>query len=190
MYYIKVYENIYGEWKSYGYFEELFCTDYFQGKLDVNISTISDKQYALKYKYKAWADKMIHKIKIATIDNINLYRNSEYVYKFEGHRFWVNCLAKCNEQFFASGSNDKTIKLWDYNERKEIRTINAHNNIVECLIRQTTENTFRNKRNRRIFYETGQTNSGVHPGCLHGLRHAAGRCRGRRRDQHRLHQPR
>ena len=61
-------------------------------------------------------------------------QNNEYVYKFEGHRFWVNCLAKCNEQFFASGSNDKTIKIWDYNERKEIRTINAHNNIVECLI--------------------------------------------------------
>ena len=83
MYYIKVYENINNEWKSYGYFEKLICTDYFQGKSDINISTISDKKYALKYKYKEWAIKMINKIKTDTADNIYLYRNNKYVYKFE-----------------------------------------------------------------------------------------------------------
>ena len=36
-YYIKVDMLVNGEWKPYGYFEELIVTDYFKNKPEINI---------------------------------------------------------------------------------------------------------------------------------------------------------
>lgn len=81
-YYIKVEEFINDEWKSYGYFEKIIITDHFQNKTEINIDTVSEKQYAKKYKSKAWANKMIQKILEQTKDNVFLYRDDKYVYRF------------------------------------------------------------------------------------------------------------
>lgn len=56
------------------------------------------------------------------------------IYNYLGHELWVNCLAKCDDKHFASGSNDNTIIIWDYNERKEIKKFKAHDDCVLCLI--------------------------------------------------------
>lgn len=81
-YYIKVDMLVNGEWKPYGYFEELITTDYFQNKPEINISTISEKQYAKKYKYKGWAEKKIQEIYDKTKDNVFAYCDDVYMYKF------------------------------------------------------------------------------------------------------------
>lgn len=81
-YYIKVEEYINDEWKNYGYFEKLIITEHYQNKPEINIDTVSDKQYAKKYKSKTWANKMIKNILDQTKDNVFLYRDDKYVYRF------------------------------------------------------------------------------------------------------------
>ena len=58
---------------------------------------------------------------------------SEYV--FLGHEKWVNALVKCNEEIFASCSNDRSIITWDYYKRKQIRSIKAHEDCILSLIK-------------------------------------------------------
>lgn len=81
-YYIRVDMLVNGEWKPYGYFDELIITDYFQNRPEFNISTVSDKEYAKKYRYNGWAEKKIQEIYRVTKDNIFLYSNDTYIYKF------------------------------------------------------------------------------------------------------------
>lgn len=58
----------------------------------------------------------------------------EKIFNFSGHDLWVNCLVKCNIQFFASASNDKTIWIWDYYKKHEVRNIVAHEEGILSLI--------------------------------------------------------
>ena len=57
-----------------------------------------------------------------------------FKYKFIGHKGWINSLIKCNDGIFASASNDKTIKIWDYKEKKIINTFNTDSSVL-CLIK-------------------------------------------------------
>lgn len=83
-FYIKCYMLVNEEYQYYGYFEELFITDVFQSHFEKDISTISEKKYAKKYKRKCWAEKMIQKIYDETKDNIFLFNDEgKYKYKFE-----------------------------------------------------------------------------------------------------------
>ena len=41
--------------------------------------------------------------------NLNSSSNY-YIFSFQGHGLWINCLVKLNESIFASGSNDSNIK--------------------------------------------------------------------------------
>ena len=54
---------------------------------------------------------------------------------FYGHDLWVNCLVKCNEEKFASCSNDKSIIIWNFENKKQIRRIKAHDDCVLALIK-------------------------------------------------------
>lgn len=81
-YYIKVDMLVNGEWKPYGYFEELIITDYFKNKPEINISTISEKQYAKRYKRIAWAEKKVQEIYDKTKENVFVYNDDRYMYKF------------------------------------------------------------------------------------------------------------
>ena len=73
-----------------------------------------------------------------TSDNcINLWEiNSptqakHFSYSFTGHELWVNSLVKCSPDYFASGSNDSKIKIWDFYNRKCIGTLSGH---VDCIL--------------------------------------------------------
>ncbi|MBW4593345.1 MAG: serine/threonine protein kinase [Brasilonema angustatum HA4187-MV1] len=51
-----------------------------------------------------------------------------------GHSGEVNSLAfNPKGTTLASGSDDKTIKLWNFNRRKEIRTLKGHKGIIYCV---------------------------------------------------------
>lgn len=86
-YYIKVYEYLDSEKNNsfYGYFEKIILADIIQGKYLYDVDTLSEsgKEYAKKYKSKAWAEKKIKDIYEITKDNEFLHRDNRYVYKFE-----------------------------------------------------------------------------------------------------------
>ena len=49
-------------------------------------------------------------IKVWDITNLS----NELIYAFKGHNYWVTSLVKCDENIFASSSNDGDIRIWDY----------------------------------------------------------------------------
>ena len=51
-----------------------------------------------------------------------------------GHSHVVRCITELKDGRIASGSNDKTIKIWDLNKSdKEHLTLNGHSNAVTCI---------------------------------------------------------
>jgi hypothetical protein len=72
-------------------------------------------------------------------NNIGLWNlalaDNKYSFNFSGHKKEVNCLAKCNHNYFASCSDDQTIIIWDYHGKNKFRTIEAHNGKILCLIK-------------------------------------------------------
>ena len=80
-----------------------------------------------------------NKILCGTNDNIiNLYEinslNYEFIYSFIGHTLWVNCLTKINNNYFASASNDTKIKIWDFYNKKCIKTLEGHEDCILSII--------------------------------------------------------
>ena len=47
-----------------------------------------------------------------------------------------------NEKYFASGSDDVTIKLWGVNKHKQIRTFLGHSGLVDSLVFIKNEKIF------------------------------------------------
>ena len=80
-----------------------------------------------------------NKILCGTSRNIiNLWDiNIEYnmsLSSFNGHELWINCLAKCNNEFFASGSNDTYIRIWNYYSEVCSNVLKGHNDCVLSMV--------------------------------------------------------
>ena len=76
-------------------------------------------------------------------NKIKLYKineNYEFIYSFEEHQLWVNCLVKIDNEKFASGSNDTTIKIWDYINKEVIYTLTGHTDCILSLIKLKNNN--------------------------------------------------
>ena len=58
---------------------------------------------------------------------------NQNIFSYEGHELWVNCLVKCNNNFFASCSNDTDIRIWDYNLKSCANVLKGHDNCVLTL---------------------------------------------------------
>lgn len=54
--------------------------------------------------------------------------------EYKGHLLWVNCLAKCNEEYFASGSNDSDIRIWKFVNAEQYNVLSDHSKGVLSLI--------------------------------------------------------
>ena len=66
--------------------------------------------------------------------------DDDFICNYLGHLLWVNCLIKCSDKYFASASNDCTIRIWDYYTQEEIKTIEAHKDCIFSLIKLTNGN--------------------------------------------------
>ena len=56
---------------------------------------------------------------------------NHFSYSFTGHELWVISLVKCSQDYFASGSNDSKIKIWDYYNKKCIGILSGH---LDCIL--------------------------------------------------------
>ena len=54
--------------------------------------------------------------------------------KFIGHEAWVNCLVKCDQNHFASASNDTTIRIWNYYHLNCVGVLKGHK---DCILAMT-----------------------------------------------------
>lgn len=60
--------------------------------------------------------------------------NFEEVRVLNGHTFWVTCVAFSPDgRLLASGSHDKTVRLWDVANGAEIMTLSGHDDTVSCV---------------------------------------------------------
>ena len=66
--------------------------------------------------------------------DLNYDDNNIFKFSFKGHDLWVNCLIKCSEYYFASGSNDADIKVWDYKNKTIYRTLRGHKDCILAMI--------------------------------------------------------
>ena len=65
---------------------------------------------------------------------INLFSNSlEQMGYFSGHKDWIWCLCPISTQILASGSDDRTIKIWNIEDRSIISTLSGHTDGVNAL---------------------------------------------------------
>lgn len=54
----------------------------------------------------------------------------------EGHEKGVNCIdyySGADKPYIVSGSDDQTVKIWDYQTRNCVQTLNFHQHNVECV---------------------------------------------------------
>ena len=72
------------------------------------------------------------KDKIIKIWDLNSYTCTT---KLEGHTRGVLCLLKLNDEEFASGSGDSTIKIWNWNYKRNVckYTLKGHTDAVISL---------------------------------------------------------
>ena len=65
---------------------------------------------------------------------INLFSNSlEHMGYFSGHKEWIWCLCAISNNILASGSYDKTIKIWNIEDRSIMSTLSRHTQGVSAL---------------------------------------------------------
>lgn len=51
-----------------------------------------------------------------------------------GHQHSVRSLCKIDKNYFASGSFDNKIKIWDFNNNKYIQTLSGHSsNVIQII---------------------------------------------------------
>ena len=65
---------------------------------------------------------------------INLFSNSlEQMGHFSGHKYLIWCLCSISNIILASGSRDKTIKIWNIEDRSIMLTLSGHTRRVSAL---------------------------------------------------------
>jgi WD40 repeat protein len=64
---------------------------------------------------------------------VNVVNNGTVIYTLKGHSMPVDCLLELPNQMLTSGSDDKSIKLWNLDQRICIKTLRGHNGSVYCL---------------------------------------------------------
>ncbi|ETO35127.1 F-box and wd40 domain protein [Reticulomyxa filosa] len=80
-------------------------------------------------------DKLV--VNYASVFMFETFRSSSKLLTiFYGHKNWVKSIdyaAFNNCQFLCSGSNDKTIRVWDIENSKQIQLLKGHSNSTNCV---------------------------------------------------------
>ena len=54
--------------------------------------------------------------------------------EYKQHLLWVNCITKCDNEYFASGSNDSDIIIWNYYDGQVFSVLSEHSKGILALI--------------------------------------------------------
>ena len=65
----------------------------------------------------------------------NIINNWKVIKEYTGHTHSVRTLCKINEDTFASGSFDGSIKIWNLNENEAIQSLEGHKSYVISVIK-------------------------------------------------------
>ena len=66
--------------------------------------------------------------------NNNINNEWKVIKEYIGHKHSIRTLCKINEDTFASGSFDGTIKIWNLNEKEAIQSLEGHKSYVISVI--------------------------------------------------------
>jgi WD40 repeat protein len=105
-------------------------------KIKENDIEILDNEYFSGYKSIPLTDNRLADISsIYPYNSIKIhnFKDGKIIDKLTGHKDGVCCLLMISNDRLASGSWDKTIKIWDLNIYKSIITLNKHEGIIICL---------------------------------------------------------
>ena len=80
--------------------------------------------------YKILAGNSLNSINLWDIEN-----PKDNIFSFIQHELWVNCLVKCDSNFFASCSNDAMIYIWDYYKKISVAGLRGHLDCILTLIK-------------------------------------------------------
>ena len=69
-----------------------------------------------------------------TIQLWDINNPNKELFSFEKHLLWVNCLVKCDDDYFASASNDSDIIIWSWEDRECVNILRGHSNCVLAMI--------------------------------------------------------
>ena len=83
-------------------------------------------------------------------NNIILWKDGLKFKTLEGHVNSVRTFCQINKKYFASGSFDHTIKIWDIDSWECIQTLNGHELNIICLISLKYQNQNDNENNQLI----------------------------------------
>ncbi|ETO24590.1 G-protein beta WD-40 repeats containing protein [Reticulomyxa filosa] len=74
---------------------------------------------------------------ISTIFVFNTFRSSsKLLHTFTGHTAWVYSIDYStfdDDRLICSGSNDRTVRVWDVDNNKQIQSSNGHSDSVHCV---------------------------------------------------------
>ncbi|ETO35167.1 hypothetical protein RFI_01902, partial [Reticulomyxa filosa] len=128
---------------SFLFFKKLFCLKLFK----MFFKILEEKEIQIIIHH--WT--RILNIKLGWINNFDkivvdyainffifdIFRSSSKLLKtFTGHKYCVNSidyLTFDDDQFICSGSNDETVRVWDINSSKQIRSFNGHSDPVHYV---------------------------------------------------------
>ncbi|ETO31829.1 G-protein beta WD-40 repeats containing protein [Reticulomyxa filosa] len=72
-----------------------------------------------------------------TVFMLDTFRSSSKLLKtFSGHTdcvYSIDCFTLDCDQFICSGSDDKTVRVWDVENNKQIQSFNGHSSSVSCV---------------------------------------------------------
>lgn len=116
--------------------------------LSVRIWDIEKEECVLSFKEKGNILCMLEfepqKLLSGTNDNKIYLRDlnnpKDVIALFDKHTYWVNCLVKCDEKYFASASNDESIIIWDYYNKNIVSQLFGHAQGVLSLIKLNNGN--------------------------------------------------
>jgi WD40 repeat protein len=69
-----------------------------------------------------------------TIQLWDINNSNKKLHSFDKHLLWVNCLVKCDDDYFASASNDSDIIIWNWEEKNCANILRGHTNCVLAMI--------------------------------------------------------
>ncbi|KAK2740950.1 hypothetical protein FQN57_005954 [Myotisia sp. PD_48] len=97
-------------------------------KRQMQLRAAGSKDTTDKFGHRPWKDVYMDRFKVGT--NWKYGRCTTTI--FRGHTNGVMCL-QFEDNILATGSYDTTIKIWDTDTGKELRTLRGHQSTIRCL---------------------------------------------------------